>query len=116
MNAKVLILDDSQERHDIFDMKLEGELLTHVFTHEEAVKALEAQTPKTLFDCVYLDHDLGTDPVTGFNTARFIAESLPKELHPRIVVVHSCNSVRAPLMVETIERAGILSRWEMFRI
>lgn len=55
-------------------------------------------------DEISLDHDLGTDPVTGMDVLKWLAKQLeqnPEFLKgklPREIYVHSCNIVAAPRM------------------
>ena len=110
---RVLILDDLQERHDIFDMFLRaGEnLLYHAYTHAAAIVLLHSQP---VFDVVYLDYNLGPDDCTGLDTARYIAEILPKSKRPAEVLIHSADVLGAPQMLKMLRRSGVRARLEEF--
>jgi CheY-like chemotaxis protein len=109
---RILYLDDMQERHDYFDRKHRHDDVTHVYSHVEAVRAL-ATFPA--FDLASLDHDLG-DGETGYYTAKYIAEVLTPEKRPLEVIVHSFNTVGAPLMVAVLQDAGVPVSWQQFKI
>jgi CheY-like chemotaxis protein len=110
---RVLILDDLQERHDIFDMLLDSNenTLYHAYTHAAAIVLLYSQSA---FDTVYLDYNLGTTDITGLDTAKYIAEILPKHKRPREVIVHSADVMGAPKMLRTLKSGGVKARLEEF--
>jgi CheY-like chemotaxis protein len=127
---RILFLDDSQLRHDLFARSHGGDDVVHVFTAADATRALDAQ-PR--FDLVQLDHDLAEEhalmaseglketpppglpvysPGTGMEVALHIA-ALPPERRPRRAVVHTHNAIGAE-MVARLERAGVPASWVRF--
>ena len=109
---RILYMDDMQDRHDYFDRKHPKDDVTHVYSHVEAVRAL-ATMPA--FDLASLDHDLG-EGETGYYTARYIAHTMPEDRRPREVIVHSFNTVGAPLMVAVLQDAGVPVSWQQFKV
>jgi hypothetical protein len=112
---KVLVLDDLKERHDQIDQAVSAYDPTagiwHVYTTEQAKSALSS----TRFDVAYLDHDLGEwmdngygkkIEATGTHVAWFIANELPPEKRPR-VIIHSMNPVGAERMMSILKDAGV---------
>lgn len=113
MSKKILVLDDDQERHQGFDKIFPRDAVTHVSDYDQFLKAL----PSGPYDLICLDHDLGetADPdgnvvlrKSGMDAARALV-SLPPELQPKQVLVHSQNSVAGPEMVRVLRDAGILA-------
>lgn len=96
---RILILDDSAERHQAFAMRLIGNVVEHVETAREAIYQLDRHGP---WDVVFLDHDLaGTElvasgPGTGYEVAQWIAEHEDKR--PKCVILHTYNPVGAKNM------------------
>lgn len=114
---KILILDDDDKRHEIFDLMLKGHQVTHARRYRDFFVSMSKERP----DLVYLDHDLdlaARDPsvyrtqngslkaFTGLDAARLLA-ALPKKNRPNFVVVHSMNSSRSQDIVKVLARAKI---------
>ena len=108
---KILILDDQQYRHDHFERRFKAEAteIVHVYDPDEAAVALG----KTTFDLALLDHRLEyyvSEPfpteVTGLATAQLIA-SMPIEMRPRRVIVHSLDLSGAHEMAKVLRSAGV---------
>lgn len=99
MKRVVLILDDEDIRHETFDMVLDEHDLVHVFTVDQAIFELTHRK----FDAVFLDHDLRMLK-TGLDVADFMC-SMPNELRPDLVVIHSLNPVGAQAMAMVLEQA-----------
>lgn len=121
---RILILDDLEERHRIYQSIYNGHDVTSVNTYSAFVDALQ-DSP---WDLIHLDHDLGdfvtspdtwvdgwgsTREYTGLEAATRVCE-LDPELRPARVVVHSINPVGARNMMQTLTRAGIDAIWEPF--
>ena len=121
---RVLILDDSKERHEAFQRIFQAEELTSVYRYSEFLLALSLPEP---WDLIHLDHDLGDEidadyfidgwgakqEYNGVHAADRVCE-LPVEKQPIGVVVHSINSTGAVRMVKTLRAAGISAKWEPF--
>jgi hypothetical protein len=112
---RILVLDDdTEERHPNFARRFKGHVVVHVCTCAEACAALE-KNPR--FDLAQLDHDLCDfveDPDsgltferTGTDVAEFIVLTLPKELRPKKIIVHSWNPGGAQRMLEMFRDVGI---------
>lgn len=127
---RILILDDELARHEGFKKRLQGHTLTHATTAADAIKALNEQEP---YDQVYLDHDLGTEPMAhealpvpqsafgavepqptaatpveqnGMQVVDHICQ-MPESKRPNSVIVHSGNLPRAKEMHLRLRDAGV---------
>ncbi len=105
---RILFFDDDPTRHRRFGELMIGHDVTHAATIEEACKALAEDAP---FDLVSLDHDLDKHTCrlgeSGRDVSRFIIEILPRNRHPRSIVIHSCNVVAAEAMERDFLGTGI---------
>lgn len=107
---KILILDDSPERHAIFLARYVKHDLVQVYSVDAAIKAVEAESP---FDAMFLDHDLTTLQSIGLNDgepsgtvfARYLAE-LPDEKRPAQIIIHSWNDAGRTRMAGILKDAG----------
>ena len=119
----VLVLDDDKTRHEIFTDHFKDDIVTHVWTVDEANKALS----NFKYDICMLDHDLnghgvrstmasmyGDVELTGYDVALFIARELDEAKRPDRVIVHSWNPPGARMMVACLREAGILAVYEPF--
>lgn len=110
MSKKILILDDMETRHRVFRRNYIGHILTHVYTADDAIKALTEEK----FDVVFLDRDLdehammGLTPLekTGEDVVQFIVEKMDRDKWPSTFVVHSWNPDAADRMVDKLKEAG----------
>jgi DNA-binding response OmpR family regulator len=107
MKLRVLIVEDNEDRMEIFDK---------VFEHDKTWRALDAPTGVDLvrersFDLVMLDRDLGPGGV-GEDVARAIC-ALP-ELQQPFVVVHSWNPDGARRIAEILHEGGVRFMCRMF--
>lgn len=104
-----LFLDDTQERHDLFDAYVKATGANIEVVHKRTVAGAVAEMCRERFDCVWLDHDLDdTDPwSTGWEVAEFIALHQDLAYRPRHVVVHSWNPTGAASMERTLADAGV---------
>lgn len=112
---KILFLDDSAERIEKAFDNFDGDDLEVVVSAASAIKALKA---KGKFDLVMLDHDLGGETWVnsnredcGMEVVRWIVKKKPKIGR---IVVHSWNSVAAPIMVEELKKAGYKATYKPF--
>lgn len=115
-NMRILVLDDSLARQEIFKKRLAGHELTHVTTRDEAIKALNEQ-PR--FDLAYLDHSLGEtegplnpgllphELPTGMHVVDHITKTLPAEKRPKTCIVHSMDYDPSKEMVARLRDVGI---------
>lgn len=121
---KILFLDDNEERHRIFMRSNIGHVVYPVWTADEAIAVLSSRVgfDDGPFDVASLDHDLsfeaqsGMRPQgekTGLDVARFIA-SMPPDLRPLRVIVHSFNPAGAAAMIDVLRDAGVLVERRMF--
>lgn len=101
---RVLIIDDQQERHDIFLRRHQDDETVSVYDYKQACDALSAWQ----FDLVYFDHDLGFEKwsKTGYDVAVFVA-SLPAPQRPMAAIVHSWNRPGAERIARTLASAGV---------
>jgi len=88
---RILILEDSSERHKKFRKFLHNHQVTIVANVPEAIGLLTNQT----WDCLFLDHDLGDQIMvasgsgTGYEVARWLEEH--PDRHPKKIVLHTFN-------------------------
>jgi CheY-like chemotaxis protein len=104
---RILILDDSEERMKNFMRRFQGmtdKSVTLCVCVSEAINALEECDR---FDTVMLDHDLGSGCPEGDEVAKYIAEKLPVDKRPDVVIVHSHNSAASERMVLRLKEVGI---------
>lgn len=108
---KMLFLDDMPERHEKVRRLFIGRDVTHVFSAEEAAQAMKA----TKYDVVSLDHDLAEEQYSpdyagggsdGTMLAKWMAEHLPKDKMPNLVMIHSLNPDGSKRMHKTLQDAG----------
>ena len=104
----ILVLDDEQYRHDWFDQNVHP-APEHVYTVGTAISALTT----TAYDVIYLDHDLGTEPLVGRDVARYLADH-PECCRGASVIVHSVNGVSGPKIVRELRAAGRPASWVPF--
>jgi len=111
---RALVLDDEQERHDVFASILRNEEVVHCYNFDEVIREMTFG-PK--FDIVFLDHDLGTGNseiadkvglpyVSGYHIALFICQDLDKDKRPDRVLIHSWNDYGAQSMETLFQRSG----------
>jgi CheY-like chemotaxis protein len=111
---RFLFLDDQPERHKRFN-EICAPLNVRVRGAWSAEDAIRALSSCEVFDCVWLDHDLGDygnylyEPSTGLVVAQFIALHLPIEKLPRNVIIHSWNPSGARAMERTLRENGYLN-------
>lgn len=106
-----LFLDDSIERHNIFQRYLDWRTSIGLgpqpadlcFTAEEAIALLN----RSDYDSVWLDHDLGTDPIDGQTVARHMITLPANKLFGLQVIIHSTNIGAAEEMANILEEVGV---------
>lgn len=91
---KILIVDDQQWRHDLYEKVYIGNQIVHVYDSDSAIQQLKQQT----FDLIQLDHDLadqhykdlhGAHEKTGYDVACYIQQN--PGLWNMKVVLHTLN-------------------------
>lgn len=97
---KVLILDDDEIRHTAFrEWKPINADFHHVHTVDEAIFQLQS----TLFDWIFLDHDLASKTEDGRTIARWIVKNItPLKYWPKICI-HSWNYPATVEMLHILE-------------
>lgn len=93
---KIFVLEDAQERIEIFKKLLIGHQVDFFETAESAIANL---TEKDGYDMFFLDHDLGgqiyvdSGAGTGFEVAQKLVgdETIYNKNRTAFVFVHSCN-------------------------
>lgn len=97
----ILVLDDDPGRHAEFARQGRGHRIDHVWFVDDATSRLLGRR----YDLVCLDNDLETEGHLreGREVAAFIA-SMPAEMRPRAVLIHSWNQACARAMEDTLRR------------
>jgi len=98
--VKILILEDSSSRVDHFMEKFSDHDLTITENALDAVVYLEEE----VFDCIFLDHDLGTENGCGADVAAFLASGATPNIDATIII-HSWNTVAANSMRSILPNA-----------
>ena len=93
--VKILILEDNQERINVFRQKLEADGVEVMFTEivDECIELLKDNE----YQYLMLDHDLGGniyvesdgDELTGWHVAKWLSEHPDRQ--PETIIVHSLN-------------------------
>jgi CheY-like chemotaxis protein len=109
---KILILDDSQARLDIFKKNIEQKLKVlnstdYAKTAKEAIEFLRANSD---YDYIFLDHDLGglqmewEEDNCGMN----VVDWMVRNHYPKTpsVIVHSWNILRGQEMLKRLQDKG----------
>lgn len=120
-NMRILILDDIQHRHNVFDKIYDNHDVIHAYYYFDFCDSLQ----NGKYDLIHLDHDLGDfvdNPNTyidgwggireynGYHAARKIVEM---EVHAR-VIVHSVNPAGAQNIIAYLKHYGYNVDWEPF--
>lgn len=106
--SKILILDDDQNRLNIFKRNLIGHILTTTSTAQAAIDQLNINNP---FDYVFLDHDLGGEgfvqsgPGTGYEVALWLSNHPEKK--PEHIIIHSFNPIGSQKMSSVLPTAVV---------
>lgn len=122
---KIFVLDDNQERHDIYVRRYPEHWFQHAFNVLQARQLLAAE----VFDVAFLDHDLGDwykvqapdggDTLverTGMDVVRFIVDELPRDRWPKKIIVHTWNGVAGSRMLAVLKEQGVDVRYIPFSI
>ncbi len=105
---KILCLDDSYERHNLFRKKFPNDNIVFAISAQEAINILAEDMEWNL---ICLDHDLGNEvyvdsnePNTGYQVAKFLATKNPK----CIIIIHSSNYWGAMKMLSVLPQASYI--------
>lgn len=116
---RILVLDDSAERHNIFSKIYYRHEVVHTYTYHEFCIELD----RGPWDLIHLDHDLGADSpyIDGwghtqeYNGGHAAMRICAMDYPPNKVIIHSLNTVGARGMLQALKRCGIDVSWEPFR-
>lgn len=100
---RVLIVDDDQSRHTLFELRDETPEYFHAYGFDEAVRILRERSP---FDVVHLDWDLLDSHGSGLSIVERIIK-LPVKLRPKSVNCHSLNDIWRHGMANILRNHGI---------
>lgn len=104
----ILVVDDSQERRDLFASSLHGAPVEFAQTAHDAILLLGER----LFDWLFLDYDLDANPMmdavenTGFEVAKWLKQH-PDRM-PTNIIIHSLNLEGAGRIKDVLPRAEIV--------
>lgn len=102
---RILVLEDTEERVEALRSWLPGSTIKHAVDVGAFIDA--ATWPGARWDVLILDHDLGEGAGTGLE-----AVALLPDRNPCLHIVWSVNPVRAPHMVQDLQRKGCkVYRW-----
>jgi hypothetical protein len=123
---KILVLDDSKERHLEFDRRYSGHKVKHVYRYQDCID----QLIRGGWDLVHLDHDLGDEVenaditvdgwgrerlLTGLDVVRWLCGSFDNMI-PAKIVVHSTNPAGGTAMCQELRAHGIPVVYDPFSI
>ena len=112
---KILVLDDSEKRLNIFKKNIEEKLellnsTDYVKTAQEAIECLKKNLD---YDYIFLDHDLegrifvpSSYHNTGYTVAKFISEN--DDIKINQIITHSMNPQGAQNIKTILPRAEII--------
>ena len=118
---RILVLDDIEYRHKVFDQVYQGDTIDHAYTYTDFCNKLQSGR----YDLVHLDHDLG-DFVTGdryidgwghsreYNGQHAAMKVCEMQTPPSKVIIHSVNPGGSRAMLQMLTRAGIPTTWDPF--
>ncbi len=98
---KILVLEDDGFRVKFFLEKFGEHNITITENAYDAIGYLE----DTVFDCIFLDHDLGEDNGCGLDVANYLFDN-PWNLNNRAnIIIHSWNRPATKNMLSKISQA-----------
>lgn len=100
----VLILEDSINRIKYFIEKFSDHNLVITENAHEAIIYLNEQ----VFDCIFLDHDLGPNNGCGADVAAYLCDNIDNENNDAMVVIHSWNVPAANSMHNELPNSKLL--------
>jgi CheY-like chemotaxis protein len=111
----ILVLEDSQERMKFFRRWCIGHTLVEAVTAQQAIKAID----ETVFDLIFLDHDLGIDDQgqpgspenSGMTVAKYLCNKEAELDNSPFIVVHSHNHGRVEEMMRWLSAHFVAIPW-----
>lgn len=100
----VLVLEDSINRVKYFIEKFSAHNLVITESAHEAIEYLNEQ----VFDCIFLDHDLGSENGCGADVAAHLCDNVDNENNNAMVVIHSWNMPAATSMQNELPNSKLL--------
>lgn len=91
---KILVLEDSISRINCFIEKFSAHDLVITESADSAVEYLE----KEVFDCMFLDHDLGVGNGCGADVVVYLCNNSLNLNNDAVIIIHSWNMPAAKSM------------------
>lgn len=125
MKKHYLFLDDSPERHEIFQKKFSSQdvIIHSVFTLDQFLDVLEDSSIDH-FDMISLDHDLNDfdsksvsydgQEATGLDACGFLVNERFASKMPNKIIIHSVNPCGAVNMKKFLENHDFIVEWIPF--
>jgi hypothetical protein len=111
---KILIIDDSQERHDAFDVEYKGHTIYHAYNYQDAITWIGLHCFNNYcFSLICFDHDLNDfdaegNEYTGATVARFMANGYGYgPIRCGSARVHSHNVDGAKNIISILRSGGV---------
>lgn len=83
---KILVLEDSADRVRVFLDKFSFHELTITENAQDAISYLK----NDIYDCIFLDHDLGHNNGSGADVSEFLSKGASPNIDA-IIIIHSWN-------------------------
>ena len=97
---KILVLEDNSSRVEYFMERFSDHDLTITENAFDAILCLEEE----VFDCIFLDHDLGENNGSGSDVAIFLNNDMNLNIDATIII-HSWNGPAAASMMTILPNA-----------
>jgi DNA-binding LytR/AlgR family response regulator len=101
---KILVLEDSIYRSNCFIEKYGNHDLTIIENAYTAIDFLH----ETVFDCIFLDNDLGDGNGEGLDVAKFLYDNSNNPNSNSTIFIHSWNSIAVNRMMSYLPNAHIV--------
>jgi len=98
---RIFVLEDDSYRVNFFLEKFCNYDITITENAQAAIDYLE----NDLFDCLFLDHDLGKDNGCGLDVAKYLADNQWNGNNNAIIVIHSWNIPATERMIAVLPKA-----------
>ncbi len=106
---RVLLVEDEDARVAWFRQHEPNAAIQHVRTVPKAIAALQSG----IYEWLWLDHDLGTEPAAGRDVATWLVAH--PDCNPWLrIQTHTVNAVSGPKIVRDLQTAGRDCRWVPF--